>query len=1394
MGDDRVGVVEMASQAPERHPVEELAEGFLERYRRGERPALSEYTQKYPELAEEILELFPALAMMEEVVPGSADGRHAQKSGIAANGPEPEQIGEYRIVREVGRGGMGIVYEAEQEALGRHVALKVLPFQMASDTVRLQRFRREARSAARLHHTNIVPVFDVGCHEGIHYYAMQFIRGQGLDQVILELQRLRGPVAPFEQPSVAGVRELARSLASGAWGENERVAPSKNPPTDPVMESQDRSLADKELKLAPTVPISAPAPLMPEQATPLPAAPKSHSDFSAQSDFHYYRSVARLGVQVAEALAYAHGQNILHRDIKPANLLLDQQGTVWVTDFGLAKEQGSDLTQTGDLVGTLRYMAPERFKGISDVRSDVYGLGLTLYELVTQRAAFADSDRARLISRVTKEEPVRPRKWDRHVPRDLETIILKAMAKEPEQRYRSAAALAEDLRRFLADRPIKARRTSTVEQAWRWCRRNPVVASLLGIISVLILGFSLATLGKNAELSQTLADQEEANRQATVRLWESLRDRARALRSSGQPGQRIEAIRSIHEAMQLPLPAGHSLSELRTEAIAALPLVDLEVLREWSGAPPGAGQLVFDPRSEHYARLDRDGTIGLRRVADDCLLATWREEGFSLGGFYDRAMTLSPDGRTIAVMHADSHRLRVRRIEGSEAVLCYEASQVFSSAQRVFTPDGSRLIYGLQDGSIALFDVAGKTVRYLPNKVKNLDSLQIDADGKRLAFTCTYDNRPCLEIRDLESGRLQTRIFPSGKTSNLAWHPSGFFLACVVGQQIHVFDLISGKLIHTLLAHKTGGVTIAIDWLSGLLVSNDWSGLLRIWDPLSGEQVLCIGAPNFPLLSGNFEGTIPAHKNSDMTVLQLYRLSRSPILRNLRRPTGPEPGGYASGPEFARTSPDGRLLAIGARDENEQVFVSLIEISTGREVALLPNQESPVHWDDDGSLMTCGRDGLLSWPLRADQADSGHLTIGPPTLLLDYRTFNLVFAASKDGRLIVIPKVHQGALLWNRNDPSPRTVLGDQREVRYTAVSPDGHWVATGCHTSDRGKTAKVWDASTGKAVHFFEGSDMCHVQFSTDNRWLYTSNDGRLWHVGTWEPGPVVGGPGACFAPDGKIMAVEGNLASIQLILPDTGEEIARLETPIRGRRLPSCFTTDGLSLIASDTESRQLDIWDLHALRRELAALGLDWEGPPTEQKNPRRWSAPSQSQLNARVVPGPRVGADVLVLLATELGKQKKHPEARAALREAMHIDPGNASARSNLAWLLLTGPPELRDPKEALTQARKAVELSPKSGRYFNTLGVAFYRSGQYGEAIPFLKKSLAASRGELDAFNLFFLAMCHARLGHQGEASKYRERASAWFSEHRGQLPDEWVHELTQFEEEAAKVLAESLKP
>jgi tetratricopeptide (TPR) repeat protein len=227
--------------------------------------------------------------------------------------------------------------------------------------------------------------------------------------------------------------------------------------------------------------------------------------------------VAWVGVQVAEALAYAHRQGILHRDVKPANLLLDAQGTVWVTDFGLAKEEGSGaLTGAGDVVGTLRYLAPERFDGCSCPRSDIYSLGATLYELLTLRPAFDEPDRARLVERVTRGRLPRPRQLDGRIPRDLETIVLKALAREPADRYPTADALAEDLRRFLLDRTIQARRAGLLERAWRWCRRNRTVAVLLAAALVLAAGLGVLALLLWDRQQQTAAALGEAERRRLI--------------------------------------------------------------------------------------------------------------------------------------------------------------------------------------------------------------------------------------------------------------------------------------------------------------------------------------------------------------------------------------------------------------------------------------------------------------------------------------------------------------------------------------------------------------------------------------------------------------------------------------------------------------------------------------------------------------------------------------------------------------------------------------------------------------------------------------------------------------------------------------------------------------
>jgi serine/threonine protein kinase len=431
------------------NPLDALAEDFVVRYRNGERPGVTEYIERFPKLADEIRDLFPALVMMEDARPDAE--RRDDFSGVrgATSGKMLERLGDYRILREVGRGGMGIVYEAEQESLGRHVALKVLPRHSLLDPRYLQRFEREARAAARLHHTNIVPVFGIGEQDGLHYYVMQFIQGLGLDAVLTELKRLRksGQSVPKELPLEG---EAARPNLQARHDDLPPFMTTEVFRGGLVHGARDGTV---EQKVSPPADIDSSLHVKPipdnSSDVHMPGY-EQHASLS-ETGRKYWHGVARVGVQVADALAYAHSQGVLHRDIKPSNLLLDTQGTVWVTDFGLAKATDSDdLTHTGDIVGTLRYLAPERLRGESDQRSDIYSLGVTLYELLTLRPPFEEQDRTALMRQVMHAEPARLRAIDAEIPLDLETIVLKAIAKDAGDRYSSPVELAEDLRRFLA--------------------------------------------------------------------------------------------------------------------------------------------------------------------------------------------------------------------------------------------------------------------------------------------------------------------------------------------------------------------------------------------------------------------------------------------------------------------------------------------------------------------------------------------------------------------------------------------------------------------------------------------------------------------------------------------------------------------------------------------------------------------------------------------------------------------------------------------------------------------------------------------------------------------------------------------------------------------------------
>ena len=425
--------------------LEQVVERFTEEVRSGNNPDVDQWVQNYPHLSDELSDLLSSVAMIEGLKNFSPSASLPQSR--FANVEIPDYLGEYKIVREIGRGGMGIVLEAVHETLGRRVAIKVMAPGAMTNPSHFERFHREAIAAASLHHTNIVSVFGAGEDQGFHFYVMEFVDGQSISQLLKNQISENTETAEFHlQPSSADTAEAV------------------------AQESQTIGL-----QYSPNSLQAATADLGPER----------------------YKWVAETGIQIADALAYAHEKEILHRDIKPANLVLDANDTVWLTDFGLAKslQVGVDqtvVTKTGDIIGTPQYMAPESFSGKYDCRSETYCLGLTLYELATLKPAFANGSTPEVIRAVTAASPTAPRKVDPQLPADLSTVIEKAIAKEPKLRYQTAAELRDDLRAFVQDRPISARRTTLLGQFVRFSRRNPLAASLMGLL-VLTLGLLAAT-------------------------------------------------------------------------------------------------------------------------------------------------------------------------------------------------------------------------------------------------------------------------------------------------------------------------------------------------------------------------------------------------------------------------------------------------------------------------------------------------------------------------------------------------------------------------------------------------------------------------------------------------------------------------------------------------------------------------------------------------------------------------------------------------------------------------------------------------------------------------------------------------------------------------------------
>jgi WD40 repeat protein/serine/threonine protein kinase/tetratricopeptide (TPR) repeat protein len=1075
----------------------------------------------------------------------------------AANAPEPatESWGEFRIVREIGRGGMGVVCEAFQGSLNRHVALKFLP-----EHGDLARFRREARAAGRLHHTNIVPVFGVGEQNRRHFYVMQYIAGRGLDVVLKERNVGAGVEKRGLEPARVPSGVVARLFAP--------------------------------LRIAHLF-----APLRRGGEGGWSARGGTGDRTAGCAVGFDGRETARIGLQAAEALAYAHAQGVIHRDIKPSNLLLDEQGTVWVTDFGLAQDQSDTvtLTHTGDFVGTLRYAAPERITGQGDARADIYGLGVTLYELVCGRPAYAAEDRAMLLHQVLHDDPPPPRTICPRIARDLETIVLKAMERGSDARYQTADALAEDLRRFLADRTILARRVSLWERTVRWSRRNKAVASLLAaLVLVFLAGFAGVTVQWRRADGESIRANAEAVR--ANRLAQAEKE-ARAAESKLRIEAQAEvASRDFDRALDLAQKGDVDYGLLwMAQALAEAPPERAEFARmarrnlaAWESQVPRRAVL------NHGAELTSASFRPDGRVIMTTGRATARLWDTASGRSLSPPLVhpdlgvrseFSPDGRLVATLCNDGGVRIWNTGTGQLAgpILVHRAGHVDGEWRDglAFSRDGRLLLsYGLAAGA-KLWDVATRRRIDLPKEADTSGLAHFSPDGNRLLLV--HGDFKTMRICDLSTRSLDR---PTIQGDDLGWarfSPDGRLVGPGEADGVwRLWDAATGQAVASLpgVTQKVVGTAFSHD--GRLVVLSSLDGMAGIWDVAKGRLR---GVPlrhrdSVRIASFSPDGRLILTSSSDGTA-QLWDVATN-------RPLG-APLRHRGAVREASFSSDGRLVLTPCEDGTAQVW----EIGRGDLTAIpataarpadaqpstqrrTPNRNATFNLDGSRAVLASGRTARLI------ETDTGQ-PIGRP--MIHRWAKDMAVVLSPDGRLVATSGHDVGwadggstwttCRVWDADTCRPTSpLLPHTNYVSALAFSPDSRMLATG----DFSGAVHLWNAQTGAMIGrpFAAGAIVITVAFSPDGRLLAAGTAGptvyqaALWDLGS---GRARGEPVRfhdwarllAFSPDSADLAVAAHDGLVQIIETATGrvKAVLRHDGPLRG----VAFTPDGRFILTNNS-----------------------------------------------------------------------------------------------------------------------------------------------------------------------------------------------------------------------------------
>jgi len=1177
-----------------RGELSELLRDLQARIARGEEVDIEALKAQHPGEQDRIEALLEGLQWVDGLAPTKV---LPASSFQPVDGPDhphrvPRKLGDYELLREVGRGGMGVVYEARQISLDKRVALKILPLAGVLDRRVLQRFKNEAQAAGQLQHPHIVPVHFTGCADGVHFYVMQLIDGSNLAKVIASLKHI--------------ARQPTGSASSGAVAESDRQATSE-------------TLASREFVQA----------LSTRRSTSGP---------------EFLRPYLRLAIQIAEALDYAHSMGVVHRDIKPSNLLLDSHGEAWLADFGLAQVRGDPgLTLTGDVVGTLRYMSPEQAyakRVVVDHRTDIYSLGVTLYELLTLKPAITGNRRTEILTKIAFDDPTPPRALDRRIPAELETIILKAIAKNPDDRYQTAAALADDLRLFQNDEPIRARRPTWFQLAAKWSRKHKSLVASAGVIAAVVF---VATAVTAAIAWDAFLKQQERTREA-VESWrrsEGGRLIANALLQRSQdpalalglavrgaelhPGLEannalVAVLDAIHEQRSLQGhegPVGHASFSPDGELVVTtgdssrFSHQTVQPTRVWHAATgavlqtlndgvtstsavfsPGGGRvLVASSPPKLLSGDDRDdGTkgnppalwdwaAGRKTALPDAFLLQAHAQAFNPTG----ELVVTPALRRAAVIWDVVEGRPRQRLEGHQRRVLYAG----------FNPQGDQVVTFSDDNTVRLWNLAGQELLRLdwwaneaPQAERSvIDSVSFSPDGTQLA---TASLQFGVHVWDARTGtRLSQRHLPG---SQAAFAPDGERLVVALHSSLDVYDARTLEKLHRLegYAAPVRGLTFSAD--GDFVAIRTTEPTIRVWSLRSGE-LLCelrghqgqinavVFGPEHRLVSASQDQT--ARVWSVFNGAELRKLPKKanlepePLIRftqdsqRLLVATQPDPVIQRWDPQDL-TAP--RSVTPGSlslpQEIGERILVTVadraavIEVASGREIAAFPLHNGTY---TAAALSPDGRQAVLVvesavWLWNIETNERTRLLAAEPASSALFDVTGERFAVrGPDGLVRIYQRLHHELLRELRHEGRIVSMRFSRTSQRFLAVS-------------DQNK-AYLWDLASGEPMATLSEPEVAfnRAEFNADASRVVTYRTHNGTQVVCWDVAsqqalqrfalPTPGKVHVSLHPTRDQAVIASDTAGVILWGVDSGAH----QVLTSGAAAASAFTRDGRRVITA-------------------------------------------------------------------------------------------------------------------------------------------------------------------------------------------------------------------------------------